>query len=73
MIIKAILILGIVASVAAQQASSGKWFDHYVLVMLENLDIATALTDGVFQNVASTGILQSNYHGVTHPSQPNCE
>ena len=67
-----VYILTLVASVAAQ-ATTAKWFDHYILVMLENQDIATVLSNDDFKKVASSGILHTNYHGVTHPSQPNCK
>ena len=63
------------AAFAAAQANppTGKWFDHYIVVVLENLDYKDAVQNEVFKKVASSGILQTNYHGVTHPSQPNCK
>ena len=68
------LVILLVATVASgKQAISGKWFDHYVVIMMENLDIASALNNVDFQKVASSGILHTNYHAVSHPSQPNCK
>ncbi|KAL7561354.1 hypothetical protein ACA910_001459 [Epithemia clementina (nom. ined.)] len=48
-----------------------KWFDKYVLIVLENKDYMAVLNNSIFKNVANTGILLTKYHGVTHPSQPN--
>ena len=43
-----------------------------IVVVLENKDYAAFLNDLTFQKVANSGnLLLPNYHGVTHPSQPN--
>ena len=63
----------LVLSAIAAAAPTGKWFDKYVVVVFENMDLKSILSNSVFSDIASTGILQSNYHGVTHPSQPNCK
>ena len=62
-----------VAAATAQQAKAGKWFDNYVLIVLENQDYSSVISNNDFMKVASTGILHTNYHGVSHPSQPNCK
>jgi len=64
-----LFLLTLSAIVAA--APTGKWFDKYVVVVFENMDLTSILSNRVFSDIASSGILQSNYHGVTHPSQPN--
>jgi len=43
-----------------------------MVVLLENMDLNDILSNPTFSEVASQGILLSNYHGVAHPSQPNC-
>ena len=69
-----VALLSFAASSAAQQyPPTGQWFDNYIVLVLENLDYKSVISNTVFEKVASTGILQTNYHGVTHPSQPNCK
>ncbi|KAI9355295.1 phosphoesterase family-domain-containing protein [Zopfochytrium polystomum] len=55
----------------AADAPVGKWFDHYVFVILENEDLAPVIKNDVFGAFAKKGLSQTNYHGVAHPSQPN--
>ncbi len=49
--------------------------DHIVLVSLENEDFSTIVgntADAPFLNqLISEGMLFTNYHGLTHPSQAN--
>jgi hypothetical protein len=59
--------------VSCTAAPTGKWFDKYMIVLLENQNIASILNDPNFKNIATEGLLQTNYHGVAHPSQPNCK
>ena len=71
------LLLGSLAAtiVAAQDTPRpprGAVLDHYIIVVLENQDAASILQDDNFRSIAAQGILQTNYHAVTHPSQPNC-
>ena len=68
------VLLSLLATVAAQQyPPTGQWFDNYIVIVLENLDMKTVLSNEAFTIVASSGILHTNYHGVAHPSQPNCK
>lgn len=67
-IVAALALLGVVAS-----APTGKMFDKYIFVMLENQDLASILADPNFKAIAAMGLLQTNYHGTAHPSQPNCK
>ncbi|KAJ1567652.1 hypothetical protein HK405_005239, partial [Cladochytrium tenue] len=55
----------------AAAAPTGKWFDHYVIVVFENEDLAPIIKNQVFANFAASGLEQTNYHGTAHPSQPN--
>lgn len=49
----------------------GKRFDRFVQIWLENTDYSMAAGDPSLQWVASQGITLTNYHAITHPSQPN--
>ncbi len=42
-----------------------------VVIILENADIDSALSQPNFSKIAKKGALLSNYFGITHPSQPN--
>ncbi|KAK6084379.1 acid phosphatase [Seiridium cupressi] len=69
------------ASVAAAQATaltlsptssvSGKTFDRFVQIFLENQDFDIAAGDPNLAYLATQGILLDNYYSITHPSQPN--
>ncbi|KAF3067241.1 putative acid phosphatase [Daldinia childiae] len=49
----------------------GKAFDRLAIIWLENTDYDMALGDPNLAWLAKRGITLSNYHAVTHPSQPN--
>lgn len=49
----------------------GQWFDKYMVILLENMDLNDILSNPTFSKVASPGILLRNFHGVAHPSQQN--
>jgi len=72
MILIAFIIISLVLapSVASVQVR-GRYFDKYVVVVLENMNLQDVLNNEVFKEIASTGILLDNYHAVSHPSQPN--
>ncbi|KAJ3301022.1 hypothetical protein HDV03_001475 [Kappamyces sp. JEL0829] len=46
-------------------------FDRVFTIVLENRNYDNAMKQSYFQSLASRGRLMTNYHGVTHPSQPN--
>ncbi|KAG1889282.1 phosphoesterase family-domain-containing protein [Suillus subluteus] len=50
---------------------SGKVFDRFIQIWLENTDFASAASQPVFQTLAAQGITLTGYYGVTHPSEPN--
>ncbi|KAH9927904.1 phosphoesterase family-domain-containing protein [Epithele typhae] len=50
---------------------SGKAFDRFIQIWLENTDFATAASSPVFQNLSKEGILLDSFYAVTHPSEPN--
>jgi acid phosphatase len=60
-------------TVTVAAAPTGKYFDKYIIVLLENQDLDSILADPNFKAIATKGLLQTNYHGVAHPSQPNCK
>ncbi|KAF1990474.1 acid phosphatase phoa [Aulographum hederae CBS 113979] len=49
----------------------GKAFDRIAIIWLENTDYDKAAGDPNLAYLAKKGITLSNYHGVTHPSEPN--
>ncbi|KAJ7626740.1 phosphoesterase family-domain-containing protein [Mycena rosella] len=49
----------------------GKVFNRIIQVWLENTDFETAASTPIFESLASQGLLFTNYHSVTHPSEPN--
>ena len=49
----------------------GKAFNRFVIIWLENTDYLKAAGDPNLSYLSSKGITLSNYHSVTHPSQPN--
>ncbi|KAI0878654.1 phosphoesterase family-domain-containing protein [Hypoxylon argillaceum] len=69
------------ASIAAARATAltlsptssvtGKTFDRFVQIFLENQDFSIAAGDPNLAYLATKGILLSNYYSITHPSQPN--
>jgi len=55
------------ASVINAEAS----FSRIFVLILENRDFEQVADNRVFSSLASKGLLLTNYHGLTHPSQPN--
>lgn len=49
---------------------SGKAFDRFITIILENTDYAVAASNSKFQQIAKQGLTLSSYNGVTHPSEP---
>ncbi|KAI1768914.1 phosphoesterase-domain-containing protein [Hypoxylon sp. FL1150] len=49
----------------------GKAFDRLAIIWLENTDYDLAIGDPNLAWLAQRGITLSNYHALTHPSQPN--
>ncbi|KAJ5389032.1 uncharacterized protein N7496_000100 [Penicillium cataractarum] len=49
----------------------GRWFERFVVVVLENTNKGVTMGDPYFLNLTHWGMLLGNYHGTTHPSQPN--
>ena len=46
-------------------------FDHVFIVVLENTNEADAYAQPFLRTIANQGAYLANFHGVTHPSQPN--
>lgn len=59
------------ASSGCNGGPKGQWFDRFVVVVLENTNKDVAFSDPFFSKMAHMGMLLSQYHGTTHPSQPN--
>ncbi|KAF7359828.1 Acid phosphatase [Mycena venus] len=49
----------------------GKAFNRIIHIWLENTDFETTASTPIFESLAEQGILLTNYHSVTHPSEPN--
>jgi len=53
-------------------ATSGKYFDHIVTILMENNDLPSVLSQGQYEaKLANNYTLARGYSGVSHPSQPN--
>ncbi|KAA1477560.1 hypothetical protein DENSPDRAFT_828927 [Dentipellis sp. KUC8613] len=50
---------------------SGKQFDRFIQIWLENTDFESANSTATFANLAKQGILLDQFYAVTHPSEPN--
>ncbi|KAJ5585318.1 acid phosphatase [Penicillium hispanicum] len=50
---------------------TGKAFDRFYQIWLENVDYSNAASDPNQKWLASKGITLTNYYGTGHPSQPN--
>lgn len=46
-------------------------FDHIFIVVLENTNAEDAYSQPFMRMIANQGAYLANFHGVTHPSQPN--
>src|SRR5258706_839081 len=46
-------------------------YDHVVIVMEENHDASEVMPDPSFAALARQGVLLTDFHAITHPSQPN--
>ncbi|KAG0210548.1 hypothetical protein BGX33_004824 [Mortierella sp. NVP41] len=72
MLFKSIVSLAVIASAAAAAAAvKGKAFDHIFIIFLENTDYDRAATDPTLMSYFPDAVRLDNYHGVTHPSEPN--
>jgi hypothetical protein len=49
----------------------GRAFDRIFIIMLENELESAVRQDDFMRSLQARGVRLSNYHGVTHPSQPN--
>jgi acid phosphatase len=49
----------------------GRAFDRVFIIMLENELESAVLQDDYMRSLQARGVRLSDYHGVTHPSQPN--
>ncbi|KAI0087692.1 phosphoesterase family-domain-containing protein [Irpex rosettiformis] len=49
----------------------GKVFDRFIQIWLENTNYEDAASTKTFQSLKEQGIQLSQYHAVTHPSEPN--
>jgi len=49
----------------------GKWFDRFVVVVFENNNKDVTYGEPYWRNLTHLGMNLGQYHGTTHPSQPN--
>jgi phospholipase C len=56
---------------AAASAHAAPSFQRVVIVMLENANYESAVEQPFLKSFAARGALLTDYHGVSHPSQPN--
>ncbi|KAJ5609815.1 hypothetical protein N7528_009081 [Penicillium herquei] len=49
----------------------GKWFDRFVVIVYENNNKDVTFGEPYWYNITELGMVLGNYHGTTHPSQPN--
>jgi len=63
--------LAVPSSDANEAIVSGKVFDRFVTIFLENTDFSASVADPNFAALVKQGILLTNYFAVTHPSEPN--
>src|SRR6266704_920178 len=71
-----VLSLGVVSAASylrpSNAASSGKYFDYVVTILMENNDLPSVLSQGNFQaSLANQYTLSTGYSAVAHPSEPN--
>jgi phosphatidylinositol-3-phosphatase len=74
LLILAVLSLGTASSALglAHAASSGKYFDYSVTILMENNDLQSVLSQGTYQaSLAHQYVLLTGYSAVSHPSEPN--
>jgi len=58
-------------SLHSKAEPQGKYFDRVFTIVFENQAYETVMGDKFFSFYAKAGRLLSNYHALTHPSQPN--
>jgi phospholipase C len=66
-----VFVMNNVAHLSVTAAPSGKYFDRIFIMMFENQWIKETIQQPYFASLLKNGTLLSEYHGVTHPSQPN--
>jgi hypothetical protein len=49
----------------------GRWFDHALIIVLENQDIEDVLAEPRFAALARRGASLTDFHSLFHPSYPN--
>lgn len=65
------LILIYIAGIPGNAFSSNPSFKHIFIVVLENTNAEDAYAQPFLRTIANQGAYLGNFHGVTHPSQPN--
>ncbi|KAG0043207.1 hypothetical protein BGZ83_011714 [Gryganskiella cystojenkinii] len=71
MLLKTIASLAILVNAAVAAPPEGAAFDYVFTIFLENANYSKAFCDAKFQALLPKSVLLNNYHGLTHPSQPN--
>nr|CAG8562994.1 15041_t:CDS:2 [Entrophospora candida] len=71
LLLTVLFLLLLVNGVISQNTVVGKAFDRIAIFVFENNDYNIVINDPNFADFAKKGLLLTNYHAVTHPSQPN--
>ncbi|MDD5434650.1 MAG: alkaline phosphatase family protein [Nitrospira sp.] len=64
-------ILICLAGIPCRAFSASPPVEHIFIVVLENTNAEDAYTQPFMRTIANQGAYLGNFHGVTHPSQPN--
>ena len=66
-----VLLVAVATLAPIGQQQGRRPFDKVMIVVLENTDYQDAVRQPFLRRLARDGVLLSNYHAITHPSQPN--
>lgn len=64
-------LLAIVVVFCFALAATAKSFDNMFVIVLENQNYEDVMNQAYFRYLSSRGRLLKNFHGLTHPSEPN--
>jgi hypothetical protein len=56
---------------APAKPAPAQLFDRYLVIVLENQDYSTVMSNTYFRNLATKGTLFTSFYAITHPSYPN--
>ncbi|KAG0327210.1 hypothetical protein BG000_001043 [Podila horticola] len=65
------VVSGVPVEKRAPSIVPGDSFDKFFMIVFENMDYRKVAANPYFSSLAKKGNLLTNYHAITHPSQPN--